>query len=97
MKNIQLIFWLVLLISPGQILMAQLPFGQTDNCDDFEASSFQHTVDRSAPDNWDWRDATSANLDGLHAFPGSKAPTFTFPTLFSYLGKECRTPTVRGL
>jgi len=59
MKNIQLMLWLVLLIGPGQILVAQLPFGQTDNCDDFDASTFQHTVDRGAPDNWDWRDTLS--------------------------------------
>ncbi len=61
MKHLNNIFWLVLLISQGTSVLAQLPFGQPDNCDDFNATTFLHTVDRTAPDNWDWRDASFSN------------------------------------
>lgn len=46
------------MVSYGQTL----PFGQVPNCDDFQSSSFVHTVERNSfPDNWDWRDQTPSN------------------------------------
>ena len=64
MKNIYILIALSLYCGFRMEVYCQtLPFGQVANCDDFEAASFVHTVDRASfPDNWDWRDATLSNL-----------------------------------